>query len=89
MNKNRELINCKIDQQKWHKVHQRETKYSLKVMEDRMKKYNIYLIRYLGRENKDNGREVVCFKDNFPEIKNKNLDMQIQDIYLDIGCTTN
>lgn len=33
-------------------------------MEDRMKGHiNMYLIRYLGRKNKDNRREVECLKE--------------------------
>lgn len=41
-----------------------ETQQTLKAMEDRMKGHiNMYLVRYLGRKNKDNRREVECLKE--------------------------
>lgn len=61
-------------------MHQRKTQQSLKATEDRMKRYiNIYLIRYPGRENKDNGREVKCFKERVSQELKKEMNIYIQD----------
>lgn len=61
-------------------MHQRKTQQSLKATEDRMKRYiNIYLIRYPGRENKDNRREVKCFKERVSQELKKEMNIYMQD----------